>query len=91
MPPSKSGDRTFSDRLLGAIVVLFVRCSFIYARRQQVTKAFYLIVVFLVFCLTMFQGWYGGEMVYSQGAGVATAGKGSEKLETGKRRLDSVT
>ncbi len=54
-------------------------------------QAFYLVVAFLVFCLTMFQGWYGGEMVYSQGAGVAAAGKGTEKPETGKRRLDSVT
>jgi uncharacterized membrane protein len=77
--------------LLAAILVLFAWRWFIYARRQQVPKAFYLVVAFLVFCLTMFQGWYGGEMVYSQGAGVAAAGKGTEKPETGKRRLDSVT
>jgi len=77
--------------LLGAVVVLFAWRWFIYARRQQVPRRFYLVVAFLVFCLTMFQGWYGGEMVYSQGAGVAAAGKGTETPEAGKRRLDRVT
>jgi len=77
--------------LLGAIVVLFAWRWFIYARRQQVPKRFYLVLAFLVFCLTMFQGWYGGEMVYSQGAGVAAAGKGTETPEAGKKRLDRIT
>ena len=40
---------------------------------------------------TLFQGWYGGEMVYSQGAGVAAAGKGTEPAGNGKQRLDKIT
>jgi uncharacterized membrane protein len=77
--------------LLAAVVVMFVWRWFTYARRQQVVTKFYLVVAFIVFCLTIFQGWYGGEMVYSQGAGVAAAEKGTEKPEAGKKRLDAVT
>lgn len=51
----------------------------------------YLIAAFLVVGLTLFQGWYGGEMVYSQGAGVAAAGKGTEPADKGKQRLDKFT
>jgi len=40
---------------------------------------------------TAFQGWYDGEMVYSQGAGVAASGKGTEPPTEGKQRLDKVT
>jgi hypothetical protein len=41
--------------------------------------------------LVLFQGWYGGEMVYSQGAGVAATGKGTEPAANGKQALDKVT
>jgi hypothetical protein len=41
--------------------------------------------------LVLFQGWYGGEMVYSQGAGVAATGKGTEPPSNGKQLLDKVT
>lgn len=33
----------------------------------------YLTAAALVFALTMFQGWYGGEMAYAHGVGVAAA------------------
>jgi hypothetical protein len=41
--------------------------------------------------LVLFQGWYGGEMVFSQGAGVAATGKGTEPAGNGKQVLDKVT
>jgi len=41
--------------------------------------------------LALFQGWYGGEMVYSQGAGVAATGKGTESAVNGKQHLDKIT
>ncbi|MDX6559155.1 MAG: hypothetical protein QOF72_2204, partial [Blastocatellia bacterium] len=49
------------------------------------------IAALLVVGLTLFQGWYGGEIVYSQGGGVAAAGKGTEPATNGKQRLDKVT
>lgn len=51
----------------------------------------YLVAGFIVLALTLFQGWYGGEMVYSQGAGVAAAGKGTEAAQAGEKRLQAMT
>jgi len=62
----------------------------IFSRALQ-TPTPYLIAAFIVMGLTLFQGWYGGEMVYSQGAGVAAANKGTEPETNGKQRLDRVT
>jgi uncharacterized membrane protein len=50
----------------------------------------YLFVGFLVLALTLFQGWFGGEMVYSYGAGVAAAGQGTEPAPQAQRRLAKV-
>ena len=50
----------------------------------------YLVYGFAVLSLTLFQGWYGGEMVYSHGAGVAATGQGAERAETAQRRLERV-
>lgn len=50
----------------------------------------YLALGLLVLALTLFQGWYGG-VVFSQGAGVAAAGKGTEPSEEGRARLEAVT
>jgi uncharacterized membrane protein len=59
--------------------------------RSNQTSISYLIAALLVVGLTLFQSWYGGEMVYSQGAGVAAASKGTEPSTNGKQRLDKVT
>ena len=64
---------------------------FVYARRDRFPGILYLIGAFLVMGLVLFQGWYGGEMVYTQGAGVAAVGKGTEPASNGKQRLDKVT
>lgn len=77
--------------LLGSVAVLFLWRWLMYQRRQTAPHALYLVVAFIVLCLTLFQGWYGGEMVYSQGAGVAVAGKGTEAPQAGKQRLDRIT
>lgn len=39
---------------------------------------------------TVFQGWYGGEMVYSHGAGVAEANKGTEAKSASRRWLEKL-
>ena len=40
-----------------------------------------------VFALALFQGWFGGELVYGWGAGVSAAGQGVMSPEKGLRRL----
>ncbi|HSS22780.1 MAG TPA: DUF2231 domain-containing protein [Pyrinomonadaceae bacterium] len=77
--------------LVGAVVVLTLWRWLVYARRDRPLGAAYLVGALLVLGLTLFQGWYGGEMVYSQGAGVAAAAKGTEPPSNGKQRLDKVT
>jgi len=77
--------------LVGAVVVLTLWRWLAYARRDRVPGFPYLIAALLVMGLVLFQGWYGGEMVYSQGAGVAAAGKGTEPPQNGKQRLDKIT
>ena len=77
--------------LVGAVVVLTLWRWLAYARRDLAPGIPYLVAALLVVGLTLFQGWYGGEMVYSQGAGVAAAGKGPEPPSNGKQQLDKVT
>ena len=77
--------------LVGCVVVLTIWRWLAYARRDVSPGPLYLIAALLVVGITLFQGWYGGEMVYSQGAGVAAAGKGTEPPASGKQRLNRVT
>jgi len=77
--------------LVGCVLVLALWRWLAYFRREISPGIPYLIAALLVLGLTLFQGWYGGEMVYSQGAGVAAAGKGTEAPAAGKQRLDKVT
>lgn len=52
------------------------------------TRAMPFLVCFAVFVLLLgFQGWYGGELAYSHGAGVAAAGQGMEPDNLAKQRL----
>src|SRR5690349_15815080 len=50
----------------------------------------YLIAAFLVFALTMFQGWFDGEMGYEEGAGVGAAAQGTETKQEAQPRLAKV-
>jgi len=77
--------------LVGCVVVLTLWRWLAYARRDRFPGFSYLIAAVLVMGLVLFQGWYGGEMVYSQGAGVAAAGKGTEPPQNGKQQLERVT
>ena len=77
--------------LVGAVVVLTAWRLVLYYRRDRSPGVLYLIAALLVMGLALFQGWYGGEMVYSQGAGVAATGKGTEPADNGKQRLDKIT
>ena len=63
-----------------------------FLRRQpdRGPRSGYLVAAFLVVCLTLFQGWYGGEMVYSHGAGVAAAEQGTQTAEQARRPLEKI-
>lgn len=72
--------------LAGLFVLSFWRWRIRQQARRVVTRP-YLLASFIVFGMTLFQGWFGGEMVYSQGAGVAAAGQGTEEAENAQERL----
>jgi len=76
--------------LVGVVIALTV-WRLVYVRGDRSPGFAYLIAALLATGLVLFQGWYGGEMVYSQGAGVAAAGKGTEPPANGQQRLDKVT
>jgi uncharacterized membrane protein len=59
-------------------------------QRASFASGGYLAVAFLAFALTLFQGWFGGEMVYSHGAGVAAVGQGTEPAAKAQSRLARV-
>jgi uncharacterized membrane protein len=62
----------------------------IWHRGQMTINTAYLVAAFLVLGVTMFQGWYGGEMVYAYGAGVAPAGQGTESVQAARGPLIAV-
>lgn len=82
--------RTIGWVLAGCLVVLCAWRWLIWHRGQMTINTSYLVGAFLVLGVTLFQGWYGGEMVYSFGAGVAPTGQGTETAQTAKGRLDTV-
>jgi uncharacterized membrane protein len=47
----------------------------------------YLLSAIAVFTLVLFQGWFGGELVYGLGAGVSAAGQGVVSPEEGQTSL----
>ena len=74
-------------------VCLVILCAWrwlIWHRGQMTINTAYLVGAFLVLGITLFQGWYGGEIVYSFGAGVAPAGQGTETAQAAQGRLDTV-
>ena len=50
----------------------------------------YLIPAFVVLALTFFQGWLGGELVFSDGVGVAVTGHGPEHAAEAEKRTAKV-
>src|SRR3546814_6937982 len=55
------------------------------AQSDAPTDIAYLILAWVLAGLVGLQGWFGGEMVYGHGAGVAPAGQGQQPPETAKR------
>ena len=76
--------------LAGCLVVLTTWRWLIQHRGQMTINNSYLVAAVAALALTLFQGWYGGELVYSLGAGVAPAGQGTEPGEAGQSRLAAV-
>jgi len=76
--------------LAGALAFLTAWRWLIWHRGQMTINTSYLAAGALVLALTLFQGWYGGEMVYSYGAGVAPAGQGTEPIPAAQSRLIAV-
>jgi uncharacterized membrane protein len=77
--------------VLAACLVLLAAWRWLIWHRGQMTiNTSYLVGAFLVLGITLFQGWYGGEMVYSFGAGVAPTGQGTETAQAAQGRLDTV-
>src|SRR5882724_2482971 len=62
----------------------------IWHRGQMTINTAYLVGAFLVLAVTLFQGWYGGQMVYAYGAGVAPTGQGTESVEAARGPLVAV-
>ena len=76
--------------LAGSFVLLAAWRWFIRKKGEAVPGGGYLTVATIVLALTMFQGWYGGEMVYAHGAGVSAAGEGVRPPERAKGSLTAV-
>jgi len=77
--------------ILGALLVILSAWRWLIWHRGQMTiNTAYLVAAFLVLGITLFQGWYGGEMVYAYGAGVAPAGQGTETVQAAKQPLIAV-
>jgi uncharacterized membrane protein len=81
---------TIGWMLGGCLVVLSAWRWLIWHRGQMTINTSYLVAAFLVLGITLFQGWYGGEMVYSYGAGVAPAGQGTETVQAAQKPLIAV-
>jgi uncharacterized membrane protein len=75
--------------LLAALALLAVWRWRIWRRTAPADRAGwpYLLSAMAVFTLVVFQGWFGGELVYGHGAGVSAAGQGVESPEEGQMRL----
>ena len=64
--------------LFAAIAGLAIWRWFIYTDRGYRLGWGYLVAALLVLGLTFFQGWLGGELVFTDGVGVAPTGQGTE-------------
>lgn len=81
---------TIGWALAVCLIILTAWRWLIWHRGQMTINTSYLAAGILVLGLTFFQGWYGGEMVYSYGAGVAPAGQGTETVQAAQSRLAAV-
>jgi uncharacterized membrane protein len=82
--------RTIGWVLAISLAILTAWRWLIWHRGQMTINTSYLTAGMLVLAVTVFQSWYGGEMVYAHGAGVAAAGQGTEDVEAAQNRLIAV-
>jgi uncharacterized membrane protein len=76
--------------LAGALAFLTAWRWLIWHRGQMTINTSYLVAAMLVLGITLFQSWYGGQMVYAYGAGVAPAGQGTETVQAAQGHLAAV-
>jgi uncharacterized membrane protein len=72
------------------LVILSAWRWLIWHRGQMTINTAYLVGAFLILFITLFQGWYGGQMVYAYGAGVAPTGQGTETAQAAQGALIAV-
>lgn len=72
--------------LFTAIAALTIWRWFIYTEARDGPGWGYLMTAVAVLALTHFQGWLGGELVYSDGVGVAPTGQNTETANVAKAR-----
>ena len=75
--------------LLAALLLLAVWRWRVWRRRPPTDRVGwpYLLCGVAVFALLVFQGWFGGQLVYGLGAGVSAAGQGVVSPEEGQTGL----
>lgn len=75
--------------LLGGLALLAVWRGWVWRRRPPADRVGwpYLLAAGAVFGLLIFQGWFGGQLVYGLGAGVSAAGQGVVSPEEGQTGL----
>lgn len=72
------------------LVILSAWRWLIWHRGQMTINTAYLVGAFLILFVTLFQGWYGAQMVYAYGAGVAPTGQGTETAQAAQGALIAV-
>lgn len=73
--------------LFAALAGLTIWRWFFYTEKTYRMSWAYLVVALLVLGLTFFQGWLGGELVFSHGVGVAPTGQGTESPSKANGRV----
>lgn len=76
--------------LFAAIVGLTTWRWIIYSDAANKPGRGYLVGALVVLALTFFQGWLGGELVFSDGVGVAPTGQGTEPPNKAKERTSKI-
>jgi uncharacterized membrane protein len=81
----------FAGWILAALLMMLTvwRWRIRQQARRVVTKP-YVAGALTVMALTLFETWYGAELVYSHGAGVAAAGQGVQPAAEAQERLARV-
>lgn len=75
--------------LLAGLLLLAGWRGWVWRRRPPADRAGwpYLLSASAVFAVLVFQGWFGGQLVYGLGAGVSAAGQGVVSPEQGQKGL----